>query len=313
MSGMLPVMKTLGKIVRLAKRIIYRTACFNAAPPTFDSLSERPLDADLPLLDRTRLRRKKLSAHQQQWRDEGVVSLRNFLPEDLMRDYVKVREAHPQAGGWQCPTPYMHVPELRALACYKPLADILTDLLGEPMGVHLNLTGWITSEREWHQDDYLNPDFINSWYAAVWMALDDIHPDSGPFQYIPGSHRWPVMRQKKVKELLSKEEAENIAWCSIAERFVTPLYEAEIARSGLPTVSLLAKRGDVLIWHGRLVHRGSRANVPGMPRRSLISHYSAVSKRRDMPDVAHTQDGVPYFVLNWPLDFQPQVLSATGT
>ena len=36
---------------------------------------------------------------------------------------------------------------------------------------------------------------VNGWYLAVWMALDDIGPETGPFQFIPGSHRWPVLRR----------------------------------------------------------------------------------------------------------------------
>ena len=52
------------------------------------------------------------------------------------------------------------------------------------MVLHLNLTGWISSERNWHQDDYLNSAEINGWYLAVWMALDDVSPNSGPFQFI---------------------------------------------------------------------------------------------------------------------------------
>ena len=54
--------------------------------------------------------------------------------------------------------------------------------------MHLNLTGWVSTERNWHQDDYLNP-FINSWYGRL-VALDKISADAGPFEYVPGSHKW---------------------------------------------------------------------------------------------------------------------------
>ena len=64
--------------------------------------------------------------------------------------------------------------------------------------LHLVLSGWVSSERTWHQDDYLNPDFVNSHYAAVWVALRDISPDCGPFQFVRGSHKWPLTRRDKV-------------------------------------------------------------------------------------------------------------------
>jgi ectoine hydroxylase-related dioxygenase (phytanoyl-CoA dioxygenase family) len=181
-------------------------------------------------------------------------------------------------------------------------------LIGEDMLLHLCLTGWVSTERGWHQDDYLNPPHVNSWYAAVWIALGDIHPDSGPFEYVPGSHRWPLIRGEKVRKFLTKQELAVRApetginpWERLAERFVNPAIEAEIAESGRPIVPYLAKRGDVLIWHGRLIHRGSVAKVPWMERRSLITHYSGVNHRPDMPDRALDQNGEHYAVFDSPL------------
>ena len=38
-----------------------------------------------------------------------------------------------------------------------------------------------------------------------------------------------------------------------------------------------ANRGDVFLWHGALIHGGSRARDTTMTRRSLVLHYSSVS------------------------------------
>ena len=67
------------------------------------------------------------------------------------------------------------------------------------MCLSLALTGWVSTERNWHQDDYLNPPDVDAWYVAAWLALDDIPSGSGPFQYVPGSHRWPAIRGDKVR------------------------------------------------------------------------------------------------------------------
>lgn len=75
-----------------------------------------------------------------------------------------------------------------------------------------------------------------------------------------------------------------------------------MARTGLQRNVYLPKRGDVLIWHGRLVHRGSVANVPGMPRRALICHYNSVSHRPDWPNVGWTPEGSAYFIQDIPLN-----------
>ena len=280
------------------------TAVAAAAPP-FSDLSEYPDPDTLPWLDQLSVDASRLTPEQAQWRREGVATLEGFLPDDLVDAYVARRERE-NIVGWVSPTPYEHVPELRALALYRPLTQLMRDLVGEEMMLHLALTGWMSSERAWHQDDYLNPPGVNGWYAAVWMALDTIHPDSGPFEYYPGSHRWPLLRGEKVRSFMTDDErAERDSlgvnqWARITERFVLPAVEAEAVRRRTPIKQFLGKRGDVLIWHGRLMHRGRTPNVPLMERRSLITHYSGVNHRPDMPKRAE-QDGSVYAIFNYPL------------
>lgn len=174
---------------------------------------------------------------------------------------------------------------MRGLSLYQPLVEILDDLIGEKMGLHLNLTGWVSTERKWHQDDYLNPDFVNSHYAAVWIALRDIDPDSGPFEYVPGSHTWPLIRREKVlSQCPVKTALEDPEWPTKTQDWIAGIIETEIARRDAEVVPFLAKKGDVLIWHGRLMHRGSKPNMPGTPRHALIAHYSSVKHRTDMKE-----------------------------
>ena len=268
---------------------------------TFAELSENIDPALLPALDRPGIDESKLMPEQRSWRRDGVVELFNFLPDDLVDAYIARRAQHAEPHGWHMPTPYLHVPELRALALYPPLLGVLESLIGEKMMLHLALTGWVSTERSWHQDDYLNPPYVCSWYAAVWMALDDIHPDSGPFEYVQGSHRWPLLRREKVWRHLTEEERARREpgtgineWPTYAQRFVTPAVEKQVEHSGMPIRSFLGKKGDVLIWHGRLMHRGSLPRAPGMPRRGLIAHYSGVNHRPDMPDRAQDANGGVY-------------------
>lgn len=252
------------------------------------------------------------------WNDDGVVVLPGLIPDDLIRAYeaewrvangwrglssfpgadprhgpshvgsgVWVLDAV-EPGGWVDCTPYMRHDALRAICCYQPLADALERLLGEPAGVHLNLTGWVSTERNWHQDGYLNPPEVGDRYAAVWMALEDVHPDSGPFQYVPGSHRWHRLLRSRIWEHVDGTDPQ---WPKHTEDFLTPLVEAECERRGVEPVSFLPRKGDVLIWHGRLYHRGSRANVPGAYRPSLIAHFSGIRHRPDMPPAIRHEAG----------------------
>jgi hypothetical protein len=258
-----------------------------------DFMEEVP-NALLPPLDRSDVPPWALDLEQWHWSAEGYLRLPKFLPENLIDAYVAVRQAH---GEYQTPTPYMQVPEIRDLCLYQPLMAKLEKLIGEPMAMHLNLTGWVSTERNWHQDDYLNPPFVNGHYAAVWFALDDISPDSGPFEYVPGSHKWPLIRREKVLAHLSPEEASKDSWPKASERLLTPQIEEEIRMSALPIKQFIPNKGDVLIWHARLMHRGSTPKIPGTERRAIITHYSAIAKRLDMPVVANHKEQGSYFVL----------------
>ncbi len=272
---------------------------------TFDMVSETVDDAVVPPLDRAVVDETALDEDQRFWRDNGYIIKPGFFPLELIDRYSALRERHPVKGGWRCPTPYMHVQELRDVSLYPPLMELMQRLIGEEMGLHLNLTGWVSTDRNWHQDDYLNPAYINSWYAAAWVALDDIHPDCGPFEFVPGSHKWPLMKGHKVRMYLTPEERNDVGWPAAAERFVNQLADEEIALRGAEPKKFIARKGDLLIWHGRLMHRGSYANRPGMERRTLISHYSGLSHRVDMPVVGRTSDGSAYFHFDLPLDWDP--------
>ena len=260
--------------------------------PTFAELTESIPDALVPLLDRADP--PVMDREQRSWRENGVLHLPGFMPGRLVDAYARVREAH---GEYHTPIPYMTVPEIRDMCLYEPLMKKLTKVISTEVGLHLNLTGWVSTERDWHQDDYLNPPFIYGWYVAVWFALDEIHPDSGPFQYVPGSHRWPLLRRDRVLAHAPPEWRENPAWPKLTEPYVAEAMDAERKRRGLPVVTYLPKKGDVLIWHGRLMHRGSPPVVQGKERRSLIAHYSALSHRRDMPNRAR-HGRYRYFVLS---------------
>lgn len=215
------------------------------------------------------------------WEQDGYVVLESFLPDDLVEAYCRKRQLV-GPGGWESPTPYLNVPELKDICLFPELMKVLSTLTGKEMGLHLNLTGWVSTERDWHADNYLNPSEVGRDYAAVWMALDDIHPDSGPFEYVEGSHLWPMLDREKVKALLTPEEAASPMWPKHTERFLTQVMEEEIQEKGTQVRTWCGKRGDVLIWMSALVHRGSLPKVAGMQRKSLISHYSALD-RADMP------------------------------
>jgi len=270
--------------------------------PALSDLTEEPPDDDLPVLDRRVDPEGTLTPDQAHWRQQGFVIKQRFLPDDLLDAYWAVRSAVPEDHAWFCNVPYMHIPEARALALYPPLVALLDELIGEPMAVNLNLTGIVSTERNWHQDDYLNPPHVNGHYVAVWMAVGDIDPDSGPFQYVPGSHRWPLLRSDRVRMFLPDDQRDDPNWPRLTESFLDDLLEDEIARRQAAVQTFVPKRGDLLVWHSRLVHRGSFPRTPGMRRPSFIAHYTAASHWVGHLGIAEDPDGGLYCLSDEPLD-----------
>jgi ectoine hydroxylase-related dioxygenase (phytanoyl-CoA dioxygenase family) len=203
-------------------------------------------------------------------------------------------DTYVRPGGWPEVTPYMDHPALLALACNGALADLLEELIGEPMGVHLCLTGWQSTRRDWHRDQYLNEPYVGGFYAAVWLGLDDIDPDSGPFQYVIGSHTGNPISQRKIRRALGIN-GYGPDWPKHSERILTPLFKEQLDSARVTTH--LSTRGEVLVWHGRLLHRGSVPINPALERRALIMHFSGINHRPDMPPANRHANGGWYFPL----------------
>jgi len=269
--------------------------------PSYDDIAEVIPSAERPWLDRADVDERRLDAHQLEWWRDGVVHLPGFMPSPLIDDYVRLRARLAKLPGWDCPVPYMYYRELRDICLYPPLMERMRSLIGSPLGLHLNLTGWVSTERALHCDDYLNPQFVNSHYCAVWIALDDIAPGSGPFQYVRGSHKWPTIRQKKIFRYLSPEQQLERTWPSDTQGWVEAACLAEMEKRGATFETYLPKKGDVLLWHGCLLHRGSNPSVPGTLRKALIAHYSSIHHRPDMP-LHRRWRGQHYFLHDQPLD-----------
>lgn len=271
-----------------------------------NSLSGGFSDEHLPLLDREEVDETYLSEYQKTWRRDGVVILESFMPENLIqayrRDWIQHnRINHDRPMGYPGECAYFKVSSLMDIATYGPLHDLMSHLIGDQMAVHLNLTGWKSTQRNWHQDGYLNPDTNADHYLAVWVALDDVDPDSGPFEYVKGSHVLPTITQDATKARLAASDRDSPMWPKYSEEFLTPMFEDILARGNLATDKFIAKKGDVLLWHARLMHRGSVPNNPDLWRESVILHYSGVNHRPDMISAVQHNNGAWFFPIDQPI------------
>ena len=100
--------------------------------------------------------------------------------------------------------------------------------------------------------------------VGVWLACEDVHPDSGPLVIYPGSHRSPMYAG------FTNYPQTNLRTLSNPADYGE--FVREQSRNYDPLL-FLAKKGDALLWHGMLIHGGSSAKDRTRTRRSYVCHY----------------------------------------
>jgi len=101
--------------------------------------------------------------------------------------------------------------------------------------------------------------------AASWLALEDVQPLSGEFQFIPGSHHLPELLHYGTDKGHSGDYQEYDRVLKDTLRMCE--------ESGLETKTFMAKKGDVLIWHADLMHGGAPIQDRQQTRKSLVTHF----------------------------------------
>ena len=145
-----------------------------------------------------------------------------------------------------------------------PVLRFLTQIYERPPVAFQTLTLRRGSEESLHLDTGPLTLTEPMSLAGSWVALEDVQPDSGEFQFVPGSHHLP--------ELLhyGTDKAHHEDFQEYGTILTTTLRMCE--ERGLETKTFMAKKGDVLIWHGDLMHGGAPIRDPTRTRKSLIAH-----------------------------------------
>jgi len=232
----------------------------------------------------------QLNDQQRYYAANGYLILRDFIPADLIDEYLKLREKA-MIGNEGFPkntVPHADHQSIRDIACYKPLLDVIESLHSMRMGLIFSLTQFTSTQRGWHQDSYLDDDFATP-RCASWIALGDVNADCGPFEYISGSHKWNALSNQKINEKMgakflwpdahTRPSDGTPRWGKLSERFISPSVERKITNEGHKVSNFTASKGDVLIWYARLMHQGSAPKVEGAQRPALISHYTPVGEK----------------------------------
>ena len=236
------------------------------------------------------------------WNKEGYLIKRSLISDELIKAYedlwikehtstVNGKTTVVNHRGWDTYDVYKNHNQILDIFCESDIPSIIQNVTGEPAGLHLNFTGWVSTQKTWHQDVTIADKETADHYIGVWIALDNIDPNSGPFELIPKSHLWDIdfesiypdfQRQNKngkAVKVLDIYGSDDIRDCppqedpgAAAYRYYSSKLEAEKPEG----ISFTASKGDVLFWHGHTVHRGSEPLDDTILRKSIIGHLSGV-------------------------------------
>lgn len=123
------------------------------------------------------------------------------------------------------------------------------------------------------------------YLAASWIPLEDIHPDSGPLAYYPGSHRMEVSGLFDWGGGSIVFEPDSVRQPNDLSDYLA----ARMAAAGIEPRVFCPRKGDALIWHGNLSHAGSAIRDPALTRKSYVTHYTSL----DAYPKAHMKPGAP--------------------
>ena len=258
-----------------------------------------PESGPYPWLDRPnaqeeidrRLRADEITAEQadlaRKFDEDGYVILEGFFDHTLLDDVWAEYEREVYAGKvpvetyqrengdlylGRCLNPHLTVPRLRIMMHDKRLLDLASFLLGVQAIPFQTITGFAGSEQRAHSDSIHMTTYPLGYLAAAWMAFEDIHPDSGPLEYYPGSHRLSYLLSR---DLVDKDKPIDMHYKRTT--WYNHVYENAIGDlirdQKLEPHYLDCKKGDVLIWHANLLHGGSKRKDPALSRRAMVAHY----------------------------------------
>ncbi len=156
---------------------------------------------------------------------------------------------------------HRHVELFERYMLHPRVLDVLEQLIGpdvsglqsmlffKPPGQH---------GQAYHQDSYyikVKPDTV----CGAWIAIDGCDEQNGCMYFVPGSHMEPIYQDVR-KPDNTQDFKENL----------TEIASVDESRD-MPAI---ANAGDVVFFHGRIIHRSKQNHTKDRYRRAFVCHYA---------------------------------------
>ena len=225
------------------------------------------------------------AAHCKHWAEQGYVILPGLIEVPLLTAVWASYEHAIAKGKLQLPVeraaeddphpgrflnPHKKAGDFCQVLKHPALARWMRTLLERNARPLQTIASHKGSQQGVHSDSIHMTTFPLGYLTAAWIAFEDIHPDSGPLVYYPGSHKLPYVFSKDVN--ISEENFREEGYTPYHARY-EPHIQKLIEQHGLQAKHFHAKKGDVLIWHANLLHGGSARRNMALTRKALVCHF----------------------------------------
>ena len=142
------------------------------------------------------------------------------------------------------------------------VVDIIADLLGtddiKMYGDQLFMKSPETGTAQpWHQDSASWRDIFPMDLVTAWASIDHATAENGCLNFIPGTHRWGMVRGNRLKQFV--DDFGGDSW---------------------PAVGVPLRPGSISFHHSLTLHM-SNANTSSKRRRGYAAHYMRATSWRD--------------------------------
>jgi hypothetical protein len=161
---------------------------------------------------------------------------------------------------------YVNAPAKR-LYTNRRLRALASQILGRRARPIAAINFMKGSEQALHQDMAVFHIFPHNFLLGAWIACEDVTAASGPLVFYPGSHRAPFFPGFADYPQTNLRTADPDTFGRY-QRWVDDLAPR------YPRTEFCARKGQVLFWHGMLIHGGAPVTRPGASRKSMVLHYS---------------------------------------
>ncbi|WP_313064672.1 phytanoyl-CoA dioxygenase family protein [Achromobacter animicus] len=177
------------------------------------------------------------------------------------------RQANARISPWRIHELWTQCDAAKRIYQNQALTDLCSLIFDRPAYPRSTINFYLGSQQELHQDMTVFHVFPGNYLIGAWVALEDISADSGPLRFAPKTHLAPPYKKFK------HHPQTTLRTNPLSDYAGYYRYTNQLAKKQGGAKPFLAKKGDVFLWHGMLVHGGSPVNNPAFTRKSMVIHY----------------------------------------